>query len=80
MRHSGAEACEISVVRQGRTAVLSVRDDGRGAPAPSETSQGNGLRGLVERISGAEGRLEAGPADGGGYRLTITLPLKESIS
>ncbi|GAB3966387.1 sensor histidine kinase [Actinoallomurus acanthiterrae] len=80
IRHSGAETCEISVVRQGGTAVLTVRDDGRGAPAPSDTSEGNGLRGLVERISGAEGRLEAGPADGGGYRLTITLPLKESIS
>ncbi|GAA4628354.1 sensor histidine kinase [Actinoallomurus vinaceus] len=80
IRHSGAETCEIAVVRQDGAAVLSVRDDGRGAPAPSGTSQGNGLRGLVERISGSEGRLEAGPADGGGYRLTITLPLKESIS
>ena len=71
IRHSGAEHCEISVTARDGSAVLSIRDDGRGGAAP----KGNGLHGLTERIGGADGRLEAGPADGGGYRLTITLPL-----
>ncbi|MCO5993751.1 sensor histidine kinase [Actinoallomurus rhizosphaericola] len=93
IRHSGAATCEISVIRQDGAAVLSVRDDGRGGPdpsgtgerpsgaadGPSGTGEGNGLRGLAERIGGAAGRLEAGPADGGGYLLTITLPLKETV-
>ncbi|MEV5748546.1 sensor histidine kinase [Actinoallomurus sp. NPDC052308] len=80
IRHSGAANCEISVARRDDAAVLSVRDDGRGGTVLSGGSEGNGLRGLVERIGGAEGRLEAGPADGGGYLLTITLPLKETVS
>ncbi|GAA0314012.1 sensor histidine kinase [Actinoallomurus spadix] len=95
IRHSGATTCEITVLRRDGAAVLSVRDDGRGGPAPSGPAsagpapagpvpsgpaEGNGLRGLVERIGGAAGRLEAGPADGGGYLLTITLPLKETVA
>ncbi|GAA4504230.1 sensor histidine kinase [Actinoallomurus oryzae] len=71
IRHSGAATCEISVHRGAGTAVLSIRDDGRGgSPVP-----GNGLRGLTERVSGAGGRLHAGPDELGGYVLTVTVPL-----
>ncbi len=73
IRHSGAGRCEISVTARGGTAVLSIRDDGRGGAA----SKGNGLHGIAERISGMDGRLDAGPAEGGGYRLTVTLPLND---
>ncbi len=76
IRHSGAGHCEISVAGTDGTAVLSVRDDGRGGSA----DKGNGLNGLTERVSGADGRLEAGPADGGGYRMTVVLPLKGEVS
>jgi two-component system, NarL family, sensor histidine kinase DesK len=70
IRHSGAACCEIAVDGRDGTAVLSIRDDGRGGSAP----QGNGLQGLTERIGGAGGRIEAGPAETGGYLLTVTLP------
>ena len=76
IRHSGAGHCEISLIQRDRTAVLSIRDDGRGGASP----KGNGLHGLTERISGADGRLDAGPAEGGGYVLTVTLPLKGEAS
>lgn len=81
IRHSGAESCEISVNGCDDAAVLSIRDDGRGGPSV----KGNGLHGLTERISGAGGRLQAGPAEHGGYLLTITLPMtnlpvKEDVS
>ncbi len=71
IRHSEAENCEIAVTARGGTAVLSIQDDGKGG----STGKGNGLNGIAERIGGAEGRLEAGPAEGGGYRLTVTVPL-----
>jgi two-component system, NarL family, sensor histidine kinase DesK len=71
IRHSGAGNCEIFVTGRDDTAVLSISDDGSGGPL----SEGNGLRGLTERISGSGGRLQAGPAERGGYVLTVTLPL-----
>ncbi len=71
IRHSGAGSCEISVRGRDDTAVLSIRDDGRGGPQ----LKGNGLRGLTERISGAGGRLRAGSDGDDGYLLTVTLPL-----
>jgi two-component system, NarL family, sensor histidine kinase DesK len=81
IRHSGAGNCEISVTGRGDTAVLSISDDGSGGP-PAE---GNGLRGLTEQVGGTGGRLQAGPAERGGYVLTVTLPLtalpvKEDVS
>jgi two-component system sensor histidine kinase DesK len=72
IRHSGAGRCEIAVTG-GDSAVLSVRDDGRGGPPV----KGNGLHGLTERITGAGGALEAGPIERGGYLLTVTLPLTD---
>jgi two-component system, NarL family, sensor histidine kinase DesK len=70
IRHSGAANCEIAVDGRDGTAVLAIRDDGRGGSA----AKGNGLQGLTERIGGAGGRIEAGPAEPGGYLLTVTLP------
>jgi two-component system sensor histidine kinase DesK len=71
IRHSGAGTCEISVHGRADTAVLSIRDDGRGG----SPVLGNGLRGLTERVGGAGGRLRAGPDELGGYVLTVTVPL-----
>ncbi|MFC4061163.1 sensor histidine kinase [Planomonospora corallina] len=44
-----------------------------GASAPPAGS-GQGLTGLAERVALAEGRLEYGPAAGGGWRLAAWLP------
>ncbi|GLZ78971.1 histidine kinase [Actinorhabdospora filicis] len=63
IRHSHAGRCAVTV-SHGR---LDVRDNGRGRPAP----QGNGLTGLRERVEAIGGVLEAGPAPGGGYTLTV---------
>jgi two-component system sensor histidine kinase DesK len=71
IRHSGAGQCEISVRGGEYAAVLAIRDDGRGG----QPVKGNGLHGLTERVGGAGGRLQAGPADQGGYLLTVTVPL-----
>jgi two-component system sensor histidine kinase DesK len=78
LRHSGARRCEILVRRVGDTAELELRDDGVGAASAS--GEGSGLRGLAERIAEAGGMLEAGPAEGGGFRLLARVPIATSVS
>jgi two-component system, NarL family, sensor histidine kinase DesK len=78
VRHSGAARCEIVVRRVGDSAELELRDDGVGAESAS--GQGSGLRGLAERMAEAGGALEAGPADGGGFRLLARVPIAASPS
>jgi two-component system sensor histidine kinase DesK len=71
IRHSGASNCEIAVDAREDEAVLTIRDDGRGGAA----AKGNGLHGLTERVCAAGGHLAAGPAEAGGYRLRVALPI-----
>ena len=67
VRHSDADTCWVELA----TNRLSVRDDGRGLGARPE---GNGIRGLRERVEAAGGRLslETGP-QGHGTVLEVTL-------
>jgi two-component system sensor histidine kinase DesK len=76
IRHSHARHCEIAVRRKGEVAELEVRDDGLGAA--HGTDSGSGLRGLAERMAEAGGTLEAGPAEGGGFRLLARVPIAAS--
>jgi signal transduction histidine kinase len=50
-----------------------VVDDG--ARASAVDGGGNGLAGLRERAEQLAGRVEAGPAPDGGFRLRVTVPL-----
>lgn len=63
IRHSRAGRCTVTVTGDA----LSIRDNGRGRPEPP----GNGLTGLRERVEAIGGVLDAGPAPGGGYALTV---------
>ncbi|WP_033290399.1 sensor histidine kinase [Amycolatopsis jejuensis] len=65
VRHSRATSCTVTV---SGTAV-EVRDDGIGAAA----GQGNGLSGLRDRVTSADGRMEAGPIRPRGWRLKVTV-------
>ncbi len=79
IRHSGAGRCEIVVRRVGEIAELEVRDDGAG-PARGAGGEGSGLRGLAERMAEAGGTLEAGAADGGGFRLVARVAIAASMA
>lgn len=78
VRHSGASHCTV----QAEPGLLVVEDDGAGLP--SERGNGNGLRGLTERVRQAGGQLRLGPSqsaisvDRPGTRLEVTLPRSES--
>jgi two-component system sensor histidine kinase DesK len=49
---------------------VEVMDNGRGG----DPVEGNGIRGMRERVSSAGGTLEAGPAGAGGFVVTAELP------
>ena len=67
VRHSGATRCTVYI----GPSTLSVTDDGRGC---SGRPEGNGLRGVRERVTGAGGALTVGPGpDGRGTTVRVEL-------
>ncbi|WP_345535919.1 sensor histidine kinase [Phytohabitans rumicis] len=79
-RHAGAGATATVTIGYGGTVVtVEVVDDGVGGPASSEADNGaegagNGIAGMRARASALGGTLSAGPVDGGGFRVAVTLP------
>jgi signal transduction histidine kinase len=80
MKHAGPHArASVTLTWQGRGLELNVLDDGRGAAAdPPAAGGGNGLRGMIERISLYDGSLTAGPEQGGGFRVSAVIPYSEA--
>ncbi|MFF4080241.1 sensor histidine kinase [Streptomyces sp. NPDC001777] len=91
-KHAGPGArAEVSVVRVGPTAEITVIDNGVGdggccaanAPdggdghgRPGGGGGGHGLLGMRERVTALGGTLTAGPRYGGGFRVHAILPVK----
>ena len=68
VRHAGARTCRVTLVHDGTDLRLEVVDDGRGGGGPD----GNGLRGMRERIAALGGRVER--IAGAGTRLVVAVP------
>ena len=74
LRHSRATRCTISIASKDGHLRLTVLDDGRG----SETlDPGQGLRGLRERIEPLGGQLSTEDLAGGGFQLTVDVPIQQ---
>jgi two-component system sensor histidine kinase DesK len=71
VRHAQAHTCSLRLAQQNGSCRLEIEDDGRGG----FENEGNGLRGMRERVEMLGGTLNR--ESEGGTRLTITLPLKE---
>lgn len=76
LRHSRARRCDIHVVHTGDAIVVELVDDGSGTGRPlheiapgAADGDGNGLRGLAERVAAVGGRLSAGDRPDGGFVL-----------
>jgi len=68
VRHAGAQNCLLRLAASNGHCVLEIQDDGRGG----EPIEGNGIRGMRERVEALGGSLER---DGShGTRLTIRIP------
>jgi two-component system, NarL family, sensor histidine kinase DesK len=68
LRHAGASSCRLELAADSRGTHLSVHDNGRGASG----REGNGLRGMRERVEALGGRLEIESTQG--TRLTAEIP------
>jgi two-component system, NarL family, sensor histidine kinase DesK len=71
MRHAQAHTCHMRLEQQNGSCRLEIADDGRGGAE----GEGNGLRGMRQRVEMLGGTLLRETASG--TRLTITLPLRE---
>ena len=67
LRHSDAGRVRVAVSARS----VEIVDDGTVA---SIAAEGSGLAGLRERVTQAGGRLDAGPAETGGFRLYAEVP------
>ena len=72
-RHARAQNLWIDLEERSGVVELRARDDGRGA---SEVRVGNGLRGMRERLESAGGTLTVETAEGRGFELRATLPVR----
>jgi two-component system sensor histidine kinase DesK len=70
VRHARANKCTLRLEQQNGSCRLEIKDDGRG----SLHNEGNGLRGMRERVEMLGGTLQRNSRSG--TTLTITLPLK----
>ena len=81
VRHSRAERCEIRLTRDDGRVHTEITDNGRGSsPEDDEAAAGSGLSGLAERVEASDGDFEAGPLPEGGFRLQVSLPLRDDSS
>ncbi|MFF3431017.1 GAF domain-containing sensor histidine kinase [Streptomyces sp. NPDC002602] len=76
LRHSGAETVEVTLLRRGAGALLSVRDDGRGFSPPTVRKAGRhlGLVSMRDRASGVGGRLEVRSEPAKGTTIEMEVP------
>jgi two-component system sensor histidine kinase DesK len=70
VRHAQASTCRMRLEQQNGNCRLEIQDDGRGL----SNGEGNGLRGMRERVEMLGGTLQRSTESG--TTLTITLPLK----
>jgi two-component system, NarL family, sensor histidine kinase DesK len=78
IRHSRAHQCTIRVTRDAQEIGIEVIDDGAGVSSINSSDiEGNGLRGLAERVEKLGGRCEASPRVGGGFLLAVSVPLAQ---
>jgi two-component system sensor histidine kinase DesK len=74
VRHAEARRCNVILKRRESLCTLEVADDGRGTAGP----EGNGLRGMRERLEALGGSLRL--LSSNGTRLIIDLPLASAAS
>jgi signal transduction histidine kinase len=74
LRHSAAEHATVTLRFNPNAVSVDVLDDGS-APPSTGGGNGRGLIGMRERVTTFGGHLEAGPDNGGGFRVSARLPV-----
>jgi signal transduction histidine kinase len=79
LKHASASAVDIRVRYHAREVELDITDDGVGGPPQPTRPGGLGLMGMRERVALHGGTVEAGPRDGGGFRVRARIPIPASV-
>ena len=75
LKHAGPTATAVVTLAYGSTEILvEIVDNGPG-PGQVTTIPGHGLRGMAERVTSMDGRLEAHPLALGGFVVRAMLPV-----
>ena len=74
-RHSTADEASVTVTYEPVEVVVVVEDRGRLVTSDA-VGGGNGIPGMRERARALGGDLEAGPLEGGGFRVRARLPIE----
>jgi signal transduction histidine kinase len=77
-RHAGPASATVLVRYGPDDLTVRVDDDGRGPAAATGPGNGNGIRGMRERVAALGGELTTGLRPGGGFRVQARLPIDES--
>jgi signal transduction histidine kinase len=75
LKHAHASEAHVHIGYAADELRIQVSDDGDGAGDPIGRGLGHGLVGVRERVKLYGGQMTAGTANGGGFRLTTSLPL-----
>jgi len=70
VRHAHATTCDVQLVTTQDGLCFSVDDNGIGSSSP----EGNGLKGMRERVSALQGKLRFTSTPNGGTHLSVTIP------
>src|ERR1700733_2466326 len=76
VRHAHATVCHVALLEKDRTLHFTIEDNGRGG----EIREGNGLRGMRERLQSLAGAVKLTGLANGGTRLELTLPMASESS
>jgi two-component system sensor histidine kinase DesK len=72
VRHAHATVCHVALLEKDRTIHFTIEDNGQGG----RIREGNGLRGMRERLQSMAGAMKLTGSANGGTSLEITLPLE----
>jgi two-component system, NarL family, sensor histidine kinase DesK len=76
VRHAHATVCHVELLERNGTIHFTIEDNGQGG----RIREGNGLRGMRERVQSVAGTVKLVSPANGGTSLTITLPLTSESS
>jgi signal transduction histidine kinase len=80
VKHAGGASARVLIRYEPTGVDLEISDDGPPTPASSAFGSGRGLIGMRERVSLYGGAMENGPRHGGGYIISVHLPVPAAVS
>jgi two-component system sensor histidine kinase DegS len=75
MKHSEAQNCFVNLTCRDNLIIFSVQDDGKGYDTSKESTEGNGIINMKERVEKMRGHMEIQSAPQKGTFVLVYIPL-----